>query len=41
MNRLLVLMQENKEAMAKAITIEHGKVFSDAMGEVERGIDIV
>ena len=41
MNRLLVLMQENKEAMATAITIEHGKVFSDAMGEVERGIDIV
>jgi malonate-semialdehyde dehydrogenase (acetylating)/methylmalonate-semialdehyde dehydrogenase len=34
-------MQENKEAMATAITIEHGKVFSDAMGEVERGIDIV
>jgi malonate-semialdehyde dehydrogenase (acetylating)/methylmalonate-semialdehyde dehydrogenase len=41
MNRLLTLMQDNKEALATAITKEHGKVFSDAMGEVERGIDIV
>jgi malonate-semialdehyde dehydrogenase (acetylating)/methylmalonate-semialdehyde dehydrogenase len=24
-----------------AITLEHGKVFTDAQGEVERGIDIV
>ncbi len=41
MNSLLALMQYNKEALAAAITTEHGKVFSDAMGEVERGIDIV
>ena len=41
MNRLLNLMQDHKEALAAAITTEHGKVFSDAMGEVERGIDIV
>jgi len=41
MNRLLNLMQDHKEALASAITTEHGKVFSDAMGEVERGIDIV
>ena len=41
MNRLLTLMQDHKEALAAAITTEHGKVFSDAMGEVERGIDIV
>ena len=27
--------------MARAITLEHGKVFTDARGEVERGIDIV
>lgn len=26
---------------ARAITLEHGKVFTDARGEVERGIDIV
>jgi len=41
MNRLLNLMQDHKETLASAITTEHGKVFSDAMGEVERGIDIV
>jgi malonate-semialdehyde dehydrogenase (acetylating)/methylmalonate-semialdehyde dehydrogenase len=38
---LLTLMQDHKEDLAAAITTEHGKVFSDAMGEVERGIDIV
>ena len=41
MNRLLTLMQDHKEDLAAAITAEHGKVLSDAMGEVERGIDIV
>jgi len=41
MNRFLGLLNENKEMLARAITLEHGKVFSDACGEVERGIDIV
>lgn len=41
MNRFLALMNENKDKLAEAITAEHGKVFSDARGEVERGIDIV
>ena len=41
MNRFLFLMNEHKETLARAITSEHGKVFSDAMGEVDRGIDIV
>ena len=41
MNRLLSLLNEHKEELARAITAEHGKVFSDARGEVERGIDIV
>ncbi|MEM7524327.1 MAG: CoA-acylating methylmalonate-semialdehyde dehydrogenase [Pseudomonadota bacterium] len=40
-NRFLQLMIENKDRLAEAITAEHGKVFSDARGEVERGIDIV
>ncbi len=40
-NRFLALLNENKEALAKAITSEHGKVFSDACGEVDRAIDIV
>ncbi|HAV46543.1 MAG TPA: methylmalonate-semialdehyde dehydrogenase (CoA acylating), partial [Halomonas sp.] len=31
----------NKDALAEAITKEHGKVFTDAQGEVARGIDIV
>ncbi len=41
MNRFLALMNERKDDLARAITAEHGKVFSDAKGEVERGIDIV
>ena len=41
MNRFLALMNENKDKLAEMITAEHGKVFSDARGEVERGIDIV
>ncbi|WP_072824555.1 CoA-acylating methylmalonate-semialdehyde dehydrogenase [Modicisalibacter ilicicola] len=41
MNRFLQLLNQHKEELARAITLEHGKVFSDACGEVERGIDIV
>ena len=41
MNRFLNLLQERKDDLARAITAEHGKVFTDARGEVERGIDIV
>ncbi|MFT7400894.1 MAG: malonate-semialdehyde dehydrogenase (acetylating)/methylmalonate-semialdehyde dehydrogenase [Hydrogenophaga sp.] len=41
MNNFLGLLNKNKDALAKAITLEHGKVFTDAVGEVERGIDIV
>ncbi|WP_022951300.1 CoA-acylating methylmalonate-semialdehyde dehydrogenase [Leucothrix mucor] len=41
MNRFLNLLNENKDELARAITLEHGKVFTDARGEVERGIDIV
>ena len=41
MNRFLQLVIENKEKLAEAITSEHGKVFTDACGEVERGIDII
>ena len=39
--KFLELLNRNKDALAHAITAEHGKVFSDAKGEVERGIDIV
>ena len=41
MNRFLQLMNEQRETLAAMITAEHGKVFTDAMGEVERGIDII
>ena len=41
MNRFLALLNQNKDVLAHAITAEHGKVFTDAQGEVERGIDIV
>ncbi|MGB0957773.1 MAG: aldehyde dehydrogenase family protein, partial [Litorivicinus sp.] len=41
MNNFLQLVRENKDALATLITAEHGKVFTDACGEVERGIDII
>lgn len=41
MNNFLGLVRENKDTLARAITMEHGKVFTDAQGEVERGIDII
>ena len=41
MNNFLALVREHKDELARAITLEHGKVFTDAQGEVERGIDII
>lgn len=41
MNNFLALVREHKDELARAITVEHGKVFTDAQGEVERGIDII
>ncbi|WP_295854180.1 CoA-acylating methylmalonate-semialdehyde dehydrogenase [uncultured Xylophilus sp.] len=41
MNRFLALVNEHKDALAAIITAEHGKVFTDAQGEVMRGIDII
>jgi malonate-semialdehyde dehydrogenase (acetylating)/methylmalonate-semialdehyde dehydrogenase len=37
----LSLLNEHRDALARLITHEHGKVFSDAQGEVTRGIEIV
>lgn len=39
--KFLELLNTHKDALAEAITQEHGKVFTDAQGEVARGIDIV
>ena len=41
MFRFLELLNQHKDELAEAITREHGKVFTDAQGEVARGIDIV
>ena len=41
MFEFLRLLNEHRDALARAITVEHGKVFTDAQGEVSRGIDIV
>ena len=41
MFRFLELLNQNKDKLAHLITAEHGKVFTDAVGEVSRGIDIV
>ncbi len=35
------LVQQNKEKIAALITAEHGKVLSDAAGEVTRGLEVV
>jgi malonate-semialdehyde dehydrogenase (acetylating)/methylmalonate-semialdehyde dehydrogenase len=41
MFKFLELLNQKKDDLARAITAEHGKVFTDAQGEVMRGIDIV
>ena len=35
------LVENNIDTLAALITSEHGKVFSDAMGEVQRGLEVV
>ncbi|NKI96277.1 CoA-acylating methylmalonate-semialdehyde dehydrogenase [Rhizobacter sp. SG703] len=41
MFKFLELMNRHRDTLAAMITAEHGKVFTDAQGEVSRGIDIV
>ncbi|MBB5214221.1 CoA-acylating methylmalonate-semialdehyde dehydrogenase [Parapusillimonas granuli] len=41
LNRFLALMNQHTDELAAMITAEHGKVFTDAQGEVARGIDII
>ncbi|MEY4766776.1 MAG: hypothetical protein RI907_3449 [Pseudomonadota bacterium] len=41
MQRFLALLNAQRDTLAAMITSEHGKVFSDAQGEVTRGIEIV
>jgi malonate-semialdehyde dehydrogenase (acetylating)/methylmalonate-semialdehyde dehydrogenase len=41
LNQFLGLLNQHRDTLAALITAEHGKVFSDAQGEVTRGIEIV
>jgi len=41
MFKFLELINQHKDELARIITAEHGKVFTDAQGEVARGIDII
>ncbi|MFT7600594.1 MAG: malonate-semialdehyde dehydrogenase (acetylating)/methylmalonate-semialdehyde dehydrogenase [Acidimicrobiales bacterium] len=35
------LLDDNRAELARAIASEHGKVFADALGEVQRGLEVV
>lgn len=39
--KFLELVNQHKDDLARAITSEHGKVFTDAQGEVSRAIDVI
>jgi malonate-semialdehyde dehydrogenase (acetylating)/methylmalonate-semialdehyde dehydrogenase len=41
LNRFLRILEERTDALAAIITAEHGKVLSDAKGEVQRGLEVV
>lgn len=41
LNNFLALLNQHRDTLAAMISAEHGKVFTDAQGEVSRGIDIV
>jgi len=41
MFKFLELLNRDRDTLARLITAEHGKVFTDAQGEVTRGIEIV
>ncbi len=39
--RFLELLNAHREELAALITAEHGKIFSDALGEVARGVEVL
>ena len=41
LNRFLGIMEQRAGELAAVITAEHGKVLSDARGEIQRGIEVV
>jgi malonate-semialdehyde dehydrogenase (acetylating)/methylmalonate-semialdehyde dehydrogenase len=36
-----VLLEANRDKLARLISNEHGKVYSDAVGEVTRGLEVM
>jgi malonate-semialdehyde dehydrogenase (acetylating)/methylmalonate-semialdehyde dehydrogenase len=41
MFRIREVLHQNREEVAKLLTAEHGKVLSDALGEVARGLEVI
>ena len=41
MQEFLALMKQNQKQLARIVTEEHGKTLPDAMGSVQRGIEVV
>jgi len=41
LNRFRELMEENQDRLSSIIVSEHGKVASDAKGEIQRGIEVI
>jgi len=41
MQRFLQLLQQDQQTLARLVTEEHGKTLPDAMGSVQRGIEVV
>jgi malonate-semialdehyde dehydrogenase (acetylating)/methylmalonate-semialdehyde dehydrogenase len=39
--RIRQLVSEHREDLARLLTAEHGKVLSDALGEVQRGLEVI
>src|SRR5207342_905424 len=39
--RIYGLFDEHREDLARLLTAEHGKVLSDALGEVQRGLEVI
>ncbi|MFT3989552.1 CoA-acylating methylmalonate-semialdehyde dehydrogenase [Aestuariivirga sp.] len=41
LNKFLRILEDRTDELAAVVSAEHGKVFSDAKGEVQRGIEVV
>ena len=41
MQRFLRLMEENQQALARLLTEEHGKTIPDALGSIQRGMEVI